>query len=59
MNVIILYLHLLAISVVSIIFTNLFEDNKIPMTVFGASAVSAMLTAYGYGIWSIVQILIK
>lgn len=58
MNVILLYLHLLAISVVSIIFTNLTEEHPILQTVFGASAIGAMLSAYGYGIWSLVQIVI-
>lgn len=60
MNVILLYLHLLAIALVSIIFTNLtMEEHPILQAIFGTSAIGAMLTAYGYGIWSIVQILIK
>lgn len=58
MNVILLYLHLLAISVVSIIFVNLAEEHPILQTIFGASAIGAMLSAYGYGIWSLVQIVI-
>lgn len=52
MSGLILYIHLAVIAIVSAMFLNAFKNDWLKM-LFGFTEISALLTAFGYAIWSI------
>lgn len=58
MNAIILYLHLAVVAVISAMFNEALKTEWLKV-LFSFMEVSAVLVAYGYAIWSLVNMIIK
>lgn len=58
MNVLILYAHLAVVVVISAMFLNALK-NDWARILFGFIGASALLTGYGYAIWSLVRMVVR
>lgn len=58
MNVLILYAHLAVVVVISAMFLNALKGDWARI-LCGFIGASALLTAYGYAIWSLVRMVVR